>query len=78
MPYLFNRFVQLPRDLASPVIGNGLGLYLCRKMAEAMGGTIWVESAGIEGEGSHFHLRLPTESGAASSVSPVYEKQSVR
>jgi signal transduction histidine kinase len=59
IPLLFHRFVRLERELASTVIGNGLGLYLCRALAEAMGGTIWVESTGREGEGSTFHLRLP-------------------
>jgi signal transduction histidine kinase len=39
--------------------GSGLGLYLCRVFAEAMGGTIQAESAGAEGEGSTFRLRLP-------------------
>jgi signal transduction histidine kinase/SAM-dependent methyltransferase len=56
---LFNRFVRLPRDLGSRVTGSGLGLYLCRLFAEAMGGQIWVESTGVPGEGSTFHLRLP-------------------
>ncbi len=59
MPLLFNRFTRLPRDLASSVEGNGLGLYLCRVMAESMGGAVWAESSGVEGEGSTFHLRLP-------------------
>jgi signal transduction histidine kinase len=58
-PLLFQRFVRLPRDLASATVGNGLGLYLCRELTEAMGGRIWVESTGVEGEGSTFFLRLP-------------------
>jgi signal transduction histidine kinase len=59
IPLLFKRFVRLPRDLASSVVGTGLGLYLCRVMTESMGGTIWVESSGVEGEGSTFFVRLP-------------------
>jgi len=63
-PLLFNRFARLPRDLASTTIGNGLGLYLCRELADALGGSIWLESSGVEGEGSAFHLRLPLPPGA--------------
>lgn len=58
-PLLFNRFVRLPRDLASKVVGSGLGLYLCRTLTEAMSGRIWVESTGVPGEGSAFHILLP-------------------
>ena len=57
--FLFQRFVRLPRDLASTVSGNGLGLYLCRILATAMSGRISVESTGIPGEGSTFILELP-------------------
>jgi signal transduction histidine kinase len=66
IPLLFQRFVRLPRDLASPIIGNGLGLFLCRQLAEAMGGRIWVESKGVPGEGSMFHLQLPLSQSMAS------------
>ncbi len=59
IPLLFQKFVRLERDLASTVIGNGLGLYLCRTFVQAMGGKIWAESSGIEGEGSAFYVQLP-------------------
>ena len=58
-PLLFQRFARLPRDLASKVVGNGLGLYLCRALAEVMGGSIRLESAGIPGKGTTFYVRLP-------------------
>ena len=38
--------------------GSGVGLALCRKIAEHHGGTIWAESAG-EGQGSRFCVSLP-------------------
>ena len=66
LPLLFKRFVRLPRDLASSVPGNGLGLYLCQELAEGMGGRIWAESTGIEGDGTLFYLELP-----APPVTPV-------
>lgn len=39
--------------------GSGLGLAYCRLVAEAHGGTIWVESDGQPGQGSTFIVRLP-------------------
>lgn len=59
LPLLFERFVRLKRDLAGPIRGTGLGLYICKCLVEAMGGKIWVESSGRAGEGSRFCLTLP-------------------
>jgi len=59
IPLLFHRFVRLPRDLASQVVGSGVGLYLCKVLIEVMRGRIWAESTGVEGEGSTFVVELP-------------------
>jgi len=58
-PRLFTKFMRLESALNSTQRGAGLGLYLCRQLTEAMGGRIWVESAGIAGEGSTFFVALP-------------------
>ena len=59
IPLLFGRFVRLKRDLASSIRGTGLGLYISKQLVEAMGGSIWVESAGLVGQGSRFYFTLP-------------------
>jgi len=56
---LFQRFVRLERDLNSTVRGSGLGLYISRRLVEAMNGRIWIESSGKPGEGSTFCIQLP-------------------
>ena len=59
IPLLFGKFVRLKRDLAGSVPGTGLGLYISKQLVEAMGGSIWVESSGIAGQGSRFYFTLP-------------------
>lgn len=56
---IFQRFVRLERDLNSTVRGSGLGLYISRRLVEAMNGRIWVESSGEAGAGSTFCVQLP-------------------
>lgn len=64
---IFQRFVRLERDLNSATRGSGLGLYISRRLIEAMGGKIWVESSGIPGEGSSFHIQLLASSNSAGA-----------
>ncbi|MGB8347135.1 MAG: HAMP domain-containing sensor histidine kinase [Ktedonobacteraceae bacterium] len=60
LPLLFHQFVRLQRDVSGAIRGTGLGLYISKQLVEAMGGKIWVESAGIPDEGSLFCITLPT------------------
>lgn len=55
---IFEKFVRAPRSLTTPVRGSGLGLYICRRYIEAMGGRLWLEQS-IPGEGSVFSFYLP-------------------
>ncbi|WP_322013276.1 hybrid sensor histidine kinase/response regulator [Paraburkholderia sp. J12] len=54
---LFQAFAQADRTISRRFGGTGLGLALCQRLAQAMGGTIGVESE--SGAGSRFTLRLP-------------------
>src|SRR5713226_563392 len=55
---IFEKFVRATRSLTTPVRGSGLGLFICRRYIEAMGGKLWLEIS-IPGEGSVFSFYLP-------------------
>ncbi|MBX5448910.1 ATP-binding protein [Thermogemmatispora sp.] len=58
---IFEKFVRASRTLTTPVRGSGLGLYICRRFIEAMGGKLWLERS-VPGEGSIFSFYLPRTS----------------
>src|SRR5450755_1939288 len=68
IPLLFGKFVRLQRDMGGPVRGTGLGLYISKHLVEAMGGSIWVESSGIAGQGSSFYFTLPARDPSKEKV----------
>lgn len=55
LPHLFKRFYRAKG--ARKAEGLGLGLYITKKLVEAHGGRIWVESE--VGQGSTFSFTLP-------------------
>ena len=55
---IFDRFAQTESYLRRTVSGAGLGLAICRKIVEGMGGKIWATSQG-KNRGSQFYFTLP-------------------
>lgn len=60
LPRLFNRFERTVSE--RPPEGMGLGLYITRRVVEALGGRVEVHSA--PGAGATFSVELPREPGA--------------
>ncbi|MBR3052480.1 PAS domain-containing protein [Candidatus Saccharibacteria bacterium] len=55
--HIFQKFYRVDNSDTRTIGGTGLGLYLVKQRAEAMGGKVWAESA--FGEGSTFYVSLP-------------------
>jgi PAS domain S-box-containing protein len=54
--HLFQKFYRVDNSDTRQIGGTGLGLYLCRRLVETMGGRIWVESE--YKKGSTFYVEL--------------------
>jgi len=57
IPHLFQKFYRVDNSDTREIGGTGLGLYLCRRLTELMGGQIRVESE--YKKGSTFYVDLP-------------------
>lgn len=58
--HLFQKFYRVDNSETREIGGTGLGLYLCRRLAETIGGRLWVESE--YKRGSTFFLQIPRTS----------------
>jgi signal transduction histidine kinase/DNA-binding response OmpR family regulator len=58
MDRLFRSFSQVDASTTRRYGGTGLGLAISKKLSEMMGGSLWVESEGIPGEGSTFYFTI--------------------
>jgi signal transduction histidine kinase/CheY-like chemotaxis protein len=68
---IFQEFAQIDHPIQRRVQGTGLGLPLCRKLAELLGGRVWVESE--LGFGSTFRVEVPVVWDAGSRDAPRWE-----
>ncbi len=72
--HMFQKFYRADRKSIAGIQGTGLGLYVCKKIVDLMGGEMWLESQ--EGKGTTFYFTLPIATtppgtpGATPSLTP--------
>ncbi|MEY2569289.1 MAG: hypothetical protein QOE35_3818 [Actinomycetota bacterium] len=74
IPLLFERFQQLDGSSTRAQGGTGIGLYICRRLVEALGGRLWCESR--LGVGSRFAFTIPKDQPTEDPL-PIDEIESV-
>jgi PAS domain S-box-containing protein len=66
---IFQRFYRVDSSLTRKTGGTGLGLYVAKRLVEAMEGRIWVNSQ--PGQGARFSFTLPLSEPASAAMEPL-------
>lgn len=78
VPHLFQKFYRVDNSQTREIGGTGLGLYLIKRLADNIGGTIGVKS--VYGQGSTFWLELDnlTREQAIQKAREIQARQAAR
>jgi CheY-like chemotaxis protein/nitrogen-specific signal transduction histidine kinase len=74
--FLFESFSQVDSSTTRRYGGTGLGLVICKKLVDAMGGKVWFESK--ENQGSQFFFTIPLAKGTSTlqqAIDPLSKTQ---
>ncbi len=72
---IFEAFSQADGSMARKYGGTGLGLTICARLVEMMGGRIWVESQAGQGSTFFFTVHLALQSAPSTHPAPVHRGQ---
>ena len=72
---IFEPFTQADGSMSRRYGGTGLGLTICQRLVEKMGGRIWVESYIGQGSKFHFTVQMAVQSKPATRPTPLEPEQ---